>query len=154
MAARIHTRLIVMEFSPTREVDSRTLSTDPGRHRPASAMAGSGNPERGSSGAIHHRLTREGTECVTPTTSPSGRAPAAARRPLYGASRMVEFVTTEAAPRTLVRPAEVMAGQLDRLLGLPLPNVTLGIIPMGVELALAPAANVHDARRRGRNLRR
>ena len=118
-------------------------------------MAGSGNPERGSSGAIHHRLTREGTECVTPTTSPVA-ACRCRQEALYGTSRIFEFVTTEAAPRTLVRPAEVMAGQLDRLLGLTLPNVTLGIIPMGVEIALAPAANVHDARRccGGRNLRR
>jgi len=54
---------------------------------------------------------------------------------LYDTGKVFEFVFSEAALRTLVCPAAVMAGQLDRLLSIGLPNVTMGIIPMGVELA-------------------
>jgi transcriptional regulator with XRE-family HTH domain len=57
---------------------------------------------------------------------------------LYDADKTFEFVITEAALRMLVVPAQVMLGQLDRLLGMGLANVTLGIIPMGVELEMAP----------------
>ena len=59
---------------------------------------------------------------------------------LYDADKTFEFVFTEAGLRTLLVPAQVMLGQLDRLLSMGLGNVTLGIIPMGVEL--------HDACRR------
>lgn len=57
---------------------------------------------------------------------------------LYDADKRFEFVITEAALRMLVVPAQVMLGQLDRLLSMGLSNVTLGIIPMGVELDMAP----------------
>jgi transcriptional regulator with XRE-family HTH domain len=57
---------------------------------------------------------------------------------LYDADKTFEFVITEAALRMLVVPTQVMLGQLDRLLGMGLGNVTLGIIPMGVELDMAP----------------
>jgi hypothetical protein len=57
---------------------------------------------------------------------------------LYDTSKTFEFVITEAALRMLVVPAQVMLGQLDRLLGMGISNVTLGIIPMGVELDMAP----------------
>jgi transcriptional regulator with XRE-family HTH domain len=57
---------------------------------------------------------------------------------LYDEGRVFQFVITEAALRTLPCPARVMAGQLDRLLSLDLDNMTLGIIPMGTELDLAP----------------
>ena len=57
---------------------------------------------------------------------------------LYDTDKTFEFVITEAALRMLVVPAQVMLGQLDRLLGMGLSNVTLGIIPMGVELDMAP----------------
>ena len=53
---------------------------------------------------------------------------------LYDTGKAFEFVFTEAALRTLFCPAPVMAGQLDRLLSIGLPNVTMGIIPMGAEL--------------------
>ena len=58
---------------------------------------------------------------------------------LYDTSKTFEFVITESALRMLICPAQVMAGQLDRLLSLNLDNVTLGIIPMGPELEFAPA---------------
>ena len=57
---------------------------------------------------------------------------------LYDTGKTFELVTTEAALRTLVCPSQVMLGQLDRLLSLGLGNVTLGIIPMGVELEAVP----------------
>ena len=57
---------------------------------------------------------------------------------LYDTGKTFEFVITEAALRMLIVPAPVMAGQLDRLLSLGLPNVTLGVIPMGVELDTRP----------------
>jgi transcriptional regulator with XRE-family HTH domain len=61
---------------------------------------------------------------------------------LYDTDKTFEFVITEAALRTLVVPAQVMAGQLDRLLSLGLANVTLGIIPFGVELGTPPAGGL------------
>src|ERR1035441_4039798 len=50
-----------------------------------------------------------------------------------------EFIVCESALRYLLCPPQVMAGQLDRLLTVSgLGNVTLGIIPPGVELDVAP----------------
>jgi transcriptional regulator with XRE-family HTH domain len=58
---------------------------------------------------------------------------------LYDTSKTFEFIICESALRYLLCPAQVMAGQLDRLLAISgLGNVTLGIIPPGVELAVAP----------------
>lgn len=57
---------------------------------------------------------------------------------LYDRSKTFEFVITEAALRLLPCPPQVMLGQLDRLLSLDLDNVTLGIIPMGIQLAVMP----------------
>lgn len=57
---------------------------------------------------------------------------------LYDTGKTFQFVITEAALRMLLVPAQVMAGQLDRLLSIGLENVTLGIIPMGVELDTMP----------------
>jgi transcriptional regulator with XRE-family HTH domain len=57
---------------------------------------------------------------------------------LYDQSKAFELVITEAALRLLPCPPQVMLGQLDRLLSLDLDNVTLGIIPMGVQLAIVP----------------
>ena len=54
--------------------------------------------------------------------------------------RTFEFVTTEAALRMPPCPPQVMAGQFDRLLSLGLDNVTLGIIPLGVQLPVVPQA--------------
>jgi len=74
------------------------------------------------------------------TTDPDAAVEARMRRQevLYDQSRTFEFVITEAALRLLPCPPQVMAGQLDRLLSLDLDNVTLGIIPMGVQLAVLP----------------
>jgi transcriptional regulator with XRE-family HTH domain len=55
---------------------------------------------------------------------------------LYDTSKTFEFVITEAALRLLPCPPQVMSGQLVKLLSLDLPNVTLGIIPMGVQLRM------------------
>jgi transcriptional regulator with XRE-family HTH domain len=58
---------------------------------------------------------------------------------LYEPGRTFEFVTTEAALRIGACPAEAMIGQLDRLSVLSqLPNITLGIIPLGVPLPAMP----------------
>jgi transcriptional regulator with XRE-family HTH domain len=58
---------------------------------------------------------------------------------LYDSSRQFEFIITEAALRFRLCPPAVMLGQLDRLFGLSgLGNITLGIIPMDVELPVAP----------------
>jgi transcriptional regulator with XRE-family HTH domain len=58
---------------------------------------------------------------------------------LYEPGRTFEFVTTEAALRIGACPAEAMIGQLDRLNVLSqLPNITLGIIPLGVPLPAMP----------------
>ena len=58
---------------------------------------------------------------------------------LYEPGRTFEFVTTEAALRIGACPAEAMIGQLDRLGVLSqLPNITLGIIPLGVPLPAMP----------------
>lgn len=59
---------------------------------------------------------------------------------LYDTGKTFEFVITEAALRLLPCPPQVMLGQFDRLLSLDLENVTLGIIPMGIELSM-PAVN-------------
>lgn len=57
---------------------------------------------------------------------------------LYDNAKKFEFVMTEAALRVMPCPPQVMLGQLDRLLGLGLDNVTLGIVPMGVQLSMTP----------------
>jgi transcriptional regulator with XRE-family HTH domain len=50
---------------------------------------------------------------------------------LYDTSKTFEFILTEAALRLMPCRAQVMLGQLDRLLSFGLDNVTLGIIPFG-----------------------
>ena len=58
---------------------------------------------------------------------------------LYDQSTEFEFVVTEAAFRLLPCPAPVMLAQLDRLMtASTLGNVTLGMIPFDVELAVMP----------------
>lgn len=58
---------------------------------------------------------------------------------LYDTAKTFEFVVTEAAFRLLLCPRDVMLAQLDRLLVVStLGNVTLGIIPAGTELPVAP----------------
>jgi transcriptional regulator with XRE-family HTH domain len=63
------------------------------------------------------------------------------RRDVLYTDRTFELVTTEAALRMYPCPPNVMRGQLDRLLSLDLPNVTLRIIPLGVQLPLVPQNN-------------
>ncbi|MCK2217221.1 helix-turn-helix domain-containing protein [Actinomadura sp. ATCC 31491] len=58
---------------------------------------------------------------------------------LYDRSRTFRFVVPEAALRTMLAPADVMRGQIDRLLAVStLPNVEFGVIPSGAELPAAP----------------
>nr|WP_055505747.1 helix-turn-helix transcriptional regulator [Nonomuraea pusilla] len=58
---------------------------------------------------------------------------------LYDRSRTFRFVVTEAALRTRLAPADVMRGQLDRLLAVStLPNVGFGVVPLTAELPSAP----------------
>ena len=63
---------------------------------------------------------------------------------LYDPSKTFQFVITEASLRLLPCPPDVMLGQLawlERFLSLGLGNITLGIVPMGVELALVPTTD-------------
>lgn len=54
------------------------------------------------------------------------------QRLLYSGKHRFEFILEEQALRTLVGDAEVMAGQLDRLLAMvSLPTVTIGVVPAG-----------------------
>lgn len=58
---------------------------------------------------------------------------------LHDRSKQFEFLLSEAALRAGLCPPDVMAAQLDRLLGLAgMPNLTLGIIPFGAEPSIAP----------------
>jgi transcriptional regulator with XRE-family HTH domain len=57
---------------------------------------------------------------------------------IYESDKTFEFVITEAALRFMPCSAQVMVGQLDRLLGLDMDNLTLGIVPMGIELSMTP----------------
>ena len=58
---------------------------------------------------------------------------------LHDGSKHFELVVMEDALAPLLAPPDVMAGQLDRLLGLAgMPNVTLGIVPTSKPLPLAP----------------
>jgi transcriptional regulator with XRE-family HTH domain len=59
---------------------------------------------------------------------------------LYEPGRRFEFIITEAALRFLLCPADVMLGQLDRLLAIAqgMPRVQLGVIPFGVPLRFTP----------------
>ncbi|TMR88506.1 helix-turn-helix domain-containing protein [Nonomuraea basaltis] len=58
---------------------------------------------------------------------------------LYDRGRTFRFVVPEAALHTTLAPADVMRGQLDRLLAVStLPNVEFGVIPFGTELPSAP----------------
>lgn len=63
---------------------------------------------------------------------------------LYDPSKTFQFVITEASLRLLPCSPDVMLGQLawlERFLNLGLSNITLGIIPMGVELAIVPTTD-------------
>ncbi|MBF8193607.1 helix-turn-helix domain-containing protein [Nonomuraea sp. K274] len=58
---------------------------------------------------------------------------------LYDRTRTFRFVVTEGALRTCLAPAEVMRGQLDRLLAVStLPNVEFGVVPFTTELPSSP----------------
>jgi transcriptional regulator with XRE-family HTH domain len=58
---------------------------------------------------------------------------------LYRTGRTFHFVVTEAALRYRLCPAEVMAGQLDRLVSVStLKTIRFGVIPFEVQLPVAP----------------
>jgi hypothetical protein len=57
---------------------------------------------------------------------------------LYEPARQFDFVFCEAALYMPPCPRESMLGQLDRLMALDLAHITLGIIPLGAELAMSP----------------
>lgn len=58
---------------------------------------------------------------------------------LYDSSKRFEFVLGESCLRYLICPPAVMRAQLDRLIAaLGVPNVTLAIVPFGVELPVTP----------------
>ncbi|MER6948619.1 helix-turn-helix transcriptional regulator [Nonomuraea sp. NPDC000554] len=58
---------------------------------------------------------------------------------LYDRSRTFRFVVFESALHTRLAPADVMRGQLDRLLAVStLPNVEFGVIPFDAELPSSP----------------
>jgi hypothetical protein len=89
------------------------------RYRMLDAVANCGFAEDGVDAAVTTRMQRQ--------------------QVIYEPGRTFEFVVTEAALRIGAAPAPVMIGQLDRLNVLSqLPNITLGIIPLGVALPLLP----------------
>ncbi|MFF2385167.1 helix-turn-helix domain-containing protein [Streptomyces sp. NPDC058108] len=58
---------------------------------------------------------------------------------LYAGDKTFRVLVWEGALHALVGPAEVMAGQLDRLIGLiGLPQISLSIVPLGARLKLSP----------------
>ncbi|MFG3207849.1 helix-turn-helix domain-containing protein [Streptomyces sp. NPDC048192] len=58
---------------------------------------------------------------------------------LYEGDKTFSVLIWEGALHALIGPSEVMAGQLDRLIGLiGLPQITLGIVPFGARLKLSP----------------
>lgn len=94
-------------------------TADYSRYRMLEAVRLRGFPEDGVEPAVAARMRRQGI--------------------LYDATRSFEFIVTEAALRFLLCPAAVMLGQLDRLMSVAgLGNITLAVIPMGVELSVAP----------------
>lgn len=61
---------------------------------------------------------------------------------LYEPGKQFEFLMSEAALRQSVAPDEVLRGQVDRLLAVAdLPNLRLGVIPLGVRM---PVVVMHD----------
>jgi len=68
---------------------------------------------------------------------------------LYEQGRKFRVLVWEGALRVLICPPDVMAAQLDRLIGLlGLGNVSLGIIPFGVPMSIAPGDgfSIYDER--------
>lgn len=58
---------------------------------------------------------------------------------LYDGSKRFEFVLGESVLRYLICPPAVMRAQLDRLLAaFDMPNVTVAVVPFGVQLATTP----------------
>jgi len=54
---------------------------------------------------------------------------------LYDSTKQLKFVVTESVLRTLLCPAQVMRGQLDRLLALiGMNHVEFGVIPLGARM--------------------
>jgi transcriptional regulator with XRE-family HTH domain len=89
------------------------------RYRALDAVANYGATPEGVDAAIVARMQRQ--------------------QVLYEPGRTFQFVVTEAALRIGAAPAPVMIGQLDRLsIVSQLPNITLGIIPLGSTLPLLP----------------
>lgn len=94
-------------------------TADYARYRALEAVRVHGYPEDGVEATVAARMRRQEI--------------------LYEGDREFEFVITEAALRLLLCPPQVMLGQIDRLAGLSgLAHITLGIIPFGVELPIAP----------------
>jgi transcriptional regulator with XRE-family HTH domain len=66
------------------------------------------------------------------------------QRHLYDTGKQFEFLIAEPVLRWLLCPPDVMRGQLDRLQSvIGLPNVRIGILPMGVPLRVAPQNGFH-----------
>jgi transcriptional regulator with XRE-family HTH domain len=89
------------------------------RHRCLEAVRNYGAAEDGVDAALTARMRRQEV--------------------LYEPGHRFDFAVSEAALRIGAAPATVMIGQIDRLSVLSeLPNITLGIIPLGVTLPTMP----------------
>ncbi|MCD9145791.1 helix-turn-helix domain-containing protein [Streptomyces albireticuli] len=97
-----------------------------------------------------HVLTRYGQLRSTPRdVEPAVNARMQRQAALYEAGKRFDLVVWEAALYVLLCPREVMAAQLDRLISVAgLSNVTLGIIPLGAQMNVAPGDgfSVYDER--------
>lgn len=92
---------------------------DYARHRALEAVRLHGAQAEGVEGTVTARMLRQDV--------------------IYDTDKTFEFVITEAAFRLLLCPRPVMLGQLDKLRVMSTHgNVTLGIIPAGTELPVAP----------------
>ena len=61
------------------------------------------------------------------------------QRVLYDSDKVIELLITESSMRYAVCPPDVMAAQMDRLLGLAsLPAVRFGVVPLGSRLPVIP----------------
>ncbi|MEU2111809.1 helix-turn-helix transcriptional regulator [Streptomyces sp. NPDC019507] len=91
-------------------------------------------------GYAHHLLVQNANLMGSPRDTEEAVAARMRRQEvLYEAGKLFRVLVWEGALHALICPHDVMAGQLDRLVGLiGMSTVELGIVPLGAPLALTP----------------